>query len=577
MVASVTNLSGAAGMNSALRKSGLEIIGDVPWGTHLCQFYKTREDLLRLLVPYFKAGLENNEFCMWVTSGPLMVEDAENALREAVVDFDAFKRSGQVEIVPHTEWYMKDGYFDLERVFDGWKAKLAGALERGFEGLRATGNTAWLEEADWASFTEYEEELNRIIGDFQMMAICTYSLDKCSASEVIDVVSNHQYALIEREGEWELIESGERRKAREALLQSEERYQRVVENIQDAILITDTRFNITGWNRAAEEIYGYAAAEVIGRQVGQLLQTSYEGTTREEALAQLAEDSYYRCEVSQRHEDGSLVRIESIVIPLKDAEGTIDGFVAVNRDITKRKKVEEAFRALSDELLKANRELDDYARAVSHDLRGPLAAASLANELLRDELGHPDLEHLRAEVEESTIMIERNIGKCHDLVNDLLALAEAGQKPIRVAEVDVSGIVREILDVHDISLREKGFSVLVDDDLGRIHANETQIYQLFSNLIVNAILHNDSGEPALEVRRLGRGDDGSHHYVVSDNGSGLPIEHDDEIFKPFFKKGPGSDTGIGLSIVRKVVEAYGGSIEAYNRDGAYFEFSIYDA
>ena len=66
------------------RKTGIDILGDAPWGTHFCQFYKTKEDLIDILVPYFKAGLEDNEFCMWVTSEPLKAEDAKAALKKAI-------------------------------------------------------------------------------------------------------------------------------------------------------------------------------------------------------------------------------------------------------------------------------------------------------------------------------------------------------------------------------------------------------------------------------------------------------------------------------------------------------------
>jgi hypothetical protein len=71
-----------------MRTSGIDIIGDLPWGTHFCQFYQTKEDLTDVLVPYFRAGLENNEFCMWVTSQPLGVEEAKEALRKGIPDFD---------------------------------------------------------------------------------------------------------------------------------------------------------------------------------------------------------------------------------------------------------------------------------------------------------------------------------------------------------------------------------------------------------------------------------------------------------------------------------------------------------
>ena len=81
------------------RKTGIDIIGDVPWGTHFCQFYQTKEDLIDILVPYFKAGLENNEFCMWVTSEPLNKKEAEEVMRKAVPNFDQYLERGQIEII----------------------------------------------------------------------------------------------------------------------------------------------------------------------------------------------------------------------------------------------------------------------------------------------------------------------------------------------------------------------------------------------------------------------------------------------------------------------------------------------
>ena len=210
-------------MEKAFRKTGIDIIGDAPWGTHLCQFYETREDLVDILVPYFKAGLENNEFCMWITSEPLKVEDAKAALKKVVKNLDHFIKKGQIEILDYSEWYTKSGKFDANNVLQGWVEKENQALKRGYDGLRLSGNTFWLGKRDWRNFTDYEEEVNNVIGKYRMIAICTYSLGKCGASEVIDVISNHQFALIRREGKWVIIESSERKRAEEALRESEER------------------------------------------------------------------------------------------------------------------------------------------------------------------------------------------------------------------------------------------------------------------------------------------------------------------------------------------------------------------
>ena len=147
-------------MKGKLRETGIDVVDGVPWGTHFCQFYQTKEDLLDILVPYFKEGLENNEFCIWVTSEPLKEEEAKEAMRGAVPHFDKYLKKGQIEVVPHSEGYLKDGLFDQEEVLNAWIDKLEGGLARGHDGMRVTGNISWLEKRDWKDFTRYEEKIN---------------------------------------------------------------------------------------------------------------------------------------------------------------------------------------------------------------------------------------------------------------------------------------------------------------------------------------------------------------------------------------------------------------------------------
>lgn len=192
-------------MKKELRKSGIDIVGDVRWGTHLCQFYQTREDLFDILLPYFKAGLKNNEFCLWVTSEPLNEDEVKKAMKKAVPDLDKYLVRRQIEIIPHTEWYFKSNTIDLPRVINNWIDKLNQAMSSGYDGLRVTGNIAWIEKRDWHGFTEYEKEINDTIGKYNMLAICAYPLDQCGAPEIIDVVSNHQFTLIRRAGKWDII------------------------------------------------------------------------------------------------------------------------------------------------------------------------------------------------------------------------------------------------------------------------------------------------------------------------------------------------------------------------------------
>jgi signal transduction histidine kinase len=203
----------APAVEQVLRPSGIDVIGSVPWGTHFCQFYETRDDLVDVLVPYFRAGLEAGEFCMWITSEPLAADAARWQLAQAMPDFEQHLARGAVEILPHDRWYLLEGGFDQERVLAGWVARLEDALSSGFAGLRLSGNTFWLEKSDWSDFAAYEDAVNDVIGHYRMIALCTYSLDRCNASEVLDVVRTHQFALIKRRGSWELIESSERKRA----------------------------------------------------------------------------------------------------------------------------------------------------------------------------------------------------------------------------------------------------------------------------------------------------------------------------------------------------------------------------
>jgi PAS domain S-box-containing protein len=207
-----------------LRPSGIDVIGSVPWGTHFCQFYRTKQDLIDILVPYFKAGLENNEFCMWITSEPLAATEAQKAMTRAVPGFKQYLHKGQIEVIPHNEWYLLKGKFDDDRVLSGWVNKLEQALGKGYSGLRLTGNTFWLERNHWQAFTEYEAKVNDVIGRYPMLAICTYCLDKCDGNAVIDVVKNHQFALIKQEGKWDIIESAMYKQAKEAMQKSEEKF-----------------------------------------------------------------------------------------------------------------------------------------------------------------------------------------------------------------------------------------------------------------------------------------------------------------------------------------------------------------
>ncbi|MEW5866214.1 MAG: MEDS domain-containing protein [Bacillota bacterium] len=194
-----------AGIQDEFRRSGVNAMNVLPWGTHLCQFYQGRQDLIDILVPYFRAGLEHNEFCLWVTCEPLDQDEAAEAMTRAMPGFHMYLEKGQIEILPCSGWYFGDGAFSPQGVLDAWAGKLNQALAKGYDGMRASGNAAWLEPKDWKGFMEYENLINNVIRRYRVMAICSYPIDKCGPRHTMDVLRNHQLALIKETGGWQLV------------------------------------------------------------------------------------------------------------------------------------------------------------------------------------------------------------------------------------------------------------------------------------------------------------------------------------------------------------------------------------
>jgi DNA-binding CsgD family transcriptional regulator len=201
----------------ALRPTGIPVLGDMPWGTHICVFYETKQDLLDTAVCYFEPGLRSNEFCIWAISDPITECDAKDALRRAVPDLDRRLAAGQIEILNGSEWYLEGNRFDLRRIIDGWSGKLGQALARGYDGMRASGNAFWFATNRWKAFFEYEQELDRSLAGRKMIVLCTYSLQASTAVDVLDAARAHQCSIARRNGNWEFLETRELSRTRQEI------------------------------------------------------------------------------------------------------------------------------------------------------------------------------------------------------------------------------------------------------------------------------------------------------------------------------------------------------------------------
>jgi PAS domain S-box-containing protein len=451
-----------------LRDTGIDVLGYAPWGTHFCQFYAGEQDLVEVLVPYFAAGLRQNERCMWVTSSPLEVGQARRALRRAVPDLAERERRGQITILPHTDWYLIGGTFDSDRVLAGWVAELHGALDRGFEGLRLSGNTFWLEQADWHGFKAYEAAIDGVIGQYRMLALCTYSLEKCGAAEVVDVVQNHEFALIKRGGAWQVLENAERKRTQTELRTARaDAARRTVEldAVFDALAVPVMVFDASGCptrvNAAARTLLGADAAAMtadgwvhVATRQRQMRSRDGQPLSPAEVPVRrvLAGDTVRGVVIEMSLASGGDGVYEASGVPLRSG-GQVVGAVVAWHDVTERERARadladarhraEALASMVMDI-NAGRELGEIFGAVLTRMAAVLGGDDGSLYLIA-----PDGRRLHGAHE---LTPRRRVGKAFDLeelADSRRALAT--RRPVYVTQTAARGLEAEWLATEGIS------------------------------------------------------------------------------------------------------------------------------
>ena len=183
--------------------AGDKALLDMPWGSHVCQFYNCKEDLVEMLVPYFKQGLEKNDACVWLV-GDLTVEEAGNALAAAVPGLEHYRAKGQMQIRHYTEFYTNpDGTVKPPDILRDQFAEMGSTVTaNGFRGLRASGNVSWIDNGHAMSrFMDYETKVHCAIQDSRMMAVCTYPARAAALHRSRELIHNHGKIFVKR-GEW---------------------------------------------------------------------------------------------------------------------------------------------------------------------------------------------------------------------------------------------------------------------------------------------------------------------------------------------------------------------------------------
>ncbi|MCL4416397.1 MAG: MEDS domain-containing protein [Actinobacteria bacterium] len=565
--------------NMEARRTGIDIIKEIPWGTHFCQLYNTKDDLIEILVPYFKAGLESNEYCIWVTSESLPETKAMHALAGSMPDLDGYLKKKQLEIFNYSELYTKGGSFKAGRVLDFWIRKLDKALENGFEGIRVTGDTIWLQKNGWKDFTDYEEEINKIISNYKMIVACTYFLGRYGADEIIDIIKNHEFALIKRENKWMAIENSAQSKLKQELInernkvldvlnsnrQTTDYLEKLFNYANAPIIVWDPSFKITRFNHAFEHLTGYNVNEVIDRELDVLFPESGREESLNKIRRTLEGEHWDSVEIPIMCKNGNIkvVLWNSANIYGED-EKTIVATIAQGQDITERRDAELELKALNENLKNhsrqletANKDLEAFSYSLSHDVRKYIRTIDGYSSIIAEEF--PEIKNSKnGEYIEKIKGAVKSISK---LIDSMLGLYRISNLKHNYEEVNLSDVINEIIDKKDEEYKEYRINYKVESNM-LLYSNSEFLKILFENLIDNSCKSlKDNINAKLEIGKISS--DNSPTYFVSDNGTGIDSIYHEKIFQPFvsYNTGKGyNSTGIGLAIVKKIVNILNGNI-----------------
>jgi PAS domain S-box-containing protein len=343
----------------------------------------------------------------------------------------------------------------------------------------------------------------------------------------------------------------------------------IVEWSDDAIVSKDLNGTILSWNRGATRIFGYTESEAIGRPIRMLIPDERQ-QEEDEVLARIRAGKVVdHFETVRVRKDGSRIDISLTVSPIRATDGTIVGASKIARDITDRKRIESALTAAEadraralEEAQQANRLKDDFLATLSHELRTPLNAILGYARMLRARTIAADRREAALET------VERNARSLAQIVDDLLDISRvvAGKLAMHVRPVVLSRLVDEAVATVLPAAQAKGVNIFarVAPDVQTIVADPDRMQQVLWNLLSNAVKFTSrGGRIAVEARRT----EGEIEVVVTDNGDGIPREFLPYVFDRFRQAdsripGVRRGLGIGLAIVRHIVEMHGGTIEA---------------
>src|ERR1051325_4981389 len=417
-------------------------------------------------------------------------------------------------------------------------------------------------------------ELEReIAGRKQAQAALAASRDHLEA-EV-----NERTAELRRINEALRVEIAERKQAEEALRASEERFRHMVEGVKDyAIYMVDPDGRVITWNTGAERMKGYSSEEILGRRLSLFYEPrDVESGKPELGLKEAAATGRFEDEGWRVRKDGSRFWANVIITALNDGAGKLRGFVKVTRDMSERKRAEEASQKLQTELAHVTRltTMGELAASIAHEINQPLGAiVNNSNVGLRLVNGTRELPK---ELREILSDIVHDANRTSDIVARIRALAKKSIP--EKTSLQLGDVVADVLMLAQGKLAERRIEVCteLDDDLPQVAGDRVQLQQVLLNLVMNGVEAMSGVQDERRILTIGVQRDElagrpAIRITVRDLGCGFRPEDSERLFESFYTT-KSHGLGLGLWISRSIVEAHGGRLWAKLNDGPGATFS----
>jgi two-component sensor histidine kinase/PAS domain-containing protein len=435
--------------------SGLQTVPHLQWGSHLAHFFGTGDELRDVLVPYFQAGLDNNERCLWVTGQAFNAEEARSALRAVVPDLDKREREKQIEIANGDEWYAKGEALRPHELVNGLITLEQDALGLGYAGLRTNGNCAWVSQDQWADFQDYERLVQKTVRGRRMICMCSYCVDTVDGTH-LEIMGNHDLTVPSASS----AARGRRSSnvivadafATDGLghVETLERQKRTFDLAMSASRMGTWRYtlgdNICVYDENAQRLYGLTEARFLHDEEG--VKFKFHPDDMELMWSRVGQaldprgDGRYDVEYRVRQLDGSWRWLSAWGLVEFEGDGPDRKPVAIagaSMDLTERKQAEDLQKMLFNEL--------------NHRVKNTLATIqAITAQTLR---AANDLPSARVAVDQRI----RAMAQAHDLLvlrawdgADLADVAKRALHAFTPAQVQMSGIAVDISPKHALAL-----------------------------------------------------------------------------------------------------------------------------